>query len=99
MSQNGQAHFKSLAAYAAIFFKVCLTILGHYVSNCSLEYSRDNIYQKNSLLGEFFMFSHKMHFIILILFWHPAGRLPSNYKPQTKVLEQFTLTLYIDFQL
>ena len=30
MSQNGQALFKNLAANAASFFKVCLTILGHY---------------------------------------------------------------------
>ena len=33
MSQNGQTHFKNLAAFAAKFsiFKVCLTILEHYV--------------------------------------------------------------------
>ena len=30
MSQNGQRHFKNLAANAAKFFKVFLTILGHY---------------------------------------------------------------------
>ena len=29
MSQNGQMHFKNLAAFAATFLK-CLTILGHY---------------------------------------------------------------------
>ena len=31
MPENGQTHFKNLAANAARFlFKVCLTILGHY---------------------------------------------------------------------
>ena len=36
MSQNGQTHFKNLAAFAACFskwvkfFKVCLTILRYY---------------------------------------------------------------------
>ena len=30
MSQNGETHFKNLAAFAAKIFKVCLTILGHY---------------------------------------------------------------------
>ena len=30
MSQNGQSHFKNLAAFAAKIFKVCQTILGHY---------------------------------------------------------------------
>ena len=30
MSQNGQTHFKNIAANAARIFKVCMTILGHY---------------------------------------------------------------------
>ena len=30
MSENGQTHFKNLAAFAARFFKVCLTILRQY---------------------------------------------------------------------
>ena len=30
MSQNGQTPFKHLAADAARFFKMCLTVLGHY---------------------------------------------------------------------
>ena len=30
MSQTGQTHLKNLAAFAARFLKVCLTILGHY---------------------------------------------------------------------
>ena len=30
MSQNGQTHFKNLAAFAAKILKVCLIILGHY---------------------------------------------------------------------
>ena len=30
MPQNGQTHFKNLAAFAATFVRVCLTILGHY---------------------------------------------------------------------
>ena len=33
MSQNGQTHFKNLAAFAAKFLNVCLTILGHYGLN------------------------------------------------------------------
>ena len=30
MSQNGQTYFKNLAAIAARFLKMCLTIMGHY---------------------------------------------------------------------
>ena len=30
MSQNGQTHFKNLAAFCCKNFKVYLTILGHY---------------------------------------------------------------------
>ena len=30
ISQNGQTHFENLAAFAAKFLKVCLTILEHY---------------------------------------------------------------------
>ena len=43
MSQNGQPHFKNLAAFAARFFK-CLTILGHYafdrVNSRKIEWER-----------------------------------------------------------
>ena len=35
MSQNGQTHFKSLAAFDTTFLKVCLTILGHYALKSS----------------------------------------------------------------